>query len=109
MSIGRIRTATTTTPQAPTGGAAPTGPGAPFEAGRTEAAAPVAPSSGPLADLRAGKIDRDGYIEAHVAQATAHLGALSPKEQETVREQLRERCEADPLLADLIAKATTPA
>lgn len=108
MSIGRIPSATaiTTTPQAPASAAAATGsPSAPYESGRAEATGPVTPP-GPLADLRAGHIDRDGFIEAHVAQATSHLGDLPPEEQESVRAAIRERCEANPLLVDLIAKAT---
>lgn len=106
MSIGRIPSAAKTPPQAAAGGVATTGSGAPFEAEKTEAAAPIAPS-GPLAEYRAGNLDRAGYIDAHVAQATAHLSALPPAAQESVRAQLRERCEADPVLMDLIAKSTS--
>ena len=106
MSIGRIPSAAKTPPQATPGGVATTGSGAPFESSKTQAAAPVAPS-GPLGEFRAGNIDRAGYIDAHVAHATAHLSALPAAAQESVRAQLRERCETDPVLMDLIAKSTS--
>jgi hypothetical protein len=64
--------------------------------------APAAPT-GPLAAFREGAIDREGYIDAHVMEAGAHLGGMADE----VRERLRERCASDPLLVDLIAQATT--
>jgi hypothetical protein len=106
MSIGRIPSAAKTPPQAAASGVATTGSGAPFESEKAEAAAPIAPC-GPLAEFKAGNLDRAGYIDAHVAQATTHLGALPAAAQESVRAQLRERCETDPVLMDLITKSTS--
>jgi hypothetical protein len=109
MSIDRIRApkppgATVEAPAGPAG----TRSGADFRvarSGRTiEAMAPTAP--GPLARLRAGEVDAAGYIELHVHQATAHLSWLGPEHLQQIQEDLRERCDCDPLLRELVARAT---
>lgn len=109
MSIGRIRSGsvvppTTSTPEAPSG--VTVGSTAPFQVGGAQGAEPVAAPTGPLQALQAGVIDRAGYVEAHITQATAHLSMLPPEEQENVRSMLRDACQSDTVLVDLIAKAT---
>jgi hypothetical protein len=89
------------------------GPGSPARAGasgaefRVSSHAPSAPAvSEPLARLRAGQVDRAGYVDLHVTSATAHLRGLPAEARERVEQQLRDRCTSDPLLCDLIERAT---
>jgi hypothetical protein len=104
-SIGRVR-AGTVQPATPETAAAPKpGSSTPFQVDKTEAPTSTAPVSGPLAAFRAGTLDRKGFIEAHVDQATAHL-TLSPEAKERIRADLQERCENDPTLLGLIEHAT---
>jgi hypothetical protein len=56
--------------------------------------------------LRAGKIDVNGYVEAKVHEATAHLAALPPAELEQLKSALRDRLGSDPGLVELVRKAT---
>jgi hypothetical protein len=56
--------------------------------------------------LRAGQVDRAGYVDLHVRQATSHLRGLSAHALEQIQQQLRDRCEGDPLLSELVAGAT---
>jgi len=105
-SIGRVR-AGTVQPAAPEVAAVATpGAAAPFQVEKPQAAASTAPVSGPLAAFRAGTLDRKGFVDAHVAEATAHLSMLPAEEQERIRADLRERCENDPTLLGLIDHAT---
>jgi len=60
----------------------------------------------PLERLRAGEIDVNGYVDAKVHEATAHLGPMSSEKLEQIRAALRERIGSDPLLVDLVKKAT---
>jgi hypothetical protein len=107
------------------GGGGPTGPG---KIGGPGAGAPVSPSSStekasfgetlgakkvegasgpsPLDRLRAGEIDRQGYVELRVKEATTHLeGVLSPADLEKVQEELRDVIENDPDLQALVKAA----
>jgi len=102
-SVGRVR-AGTVQPAVPEAAASSKpSPAANFQIDKTEAPAVTAPVSGPLAAFRAGTLDRKGFVEAHIAQATAHLPA---GDQERIRADLRERCETDPTLLGLIDHAT---
>jgi hypothetical protein len=65
---------------------------------------PVAP--GALEQLRAGGVSVDGYLDLKVAEATAHLGALSPQALDSIRSALRERLASDPMFVDLVRAAT---
>ncbi|HEX3345949.1 MAG TPA: hypothetical protein VHS09_15300 [Polyangiaceae bacterium] len=56
--------------------------------------------------LRAGEIDVNGYVQAKVDEATAHLVALPPAELEQLKDALRDRLGSDPALVDLVRKAT---
>ena len=100
MSIGRVRNGSVSPPPAE-GPAATHATGTSFQVERSKGAGVVAPT-GSLAALREGTIDRAGYIDARVTDATSHLGPMAAN----IRETLRDRCESDPLLVDLIAAAT---
>lgn len=79
-----------------------------FEVGKAAAPVAAAPSEvsrGALERLRAGEIDVDGYVDAKVHEATAHLGALPPARLEEIRAALRDRMTGDPALADLLRTA----
>lgn len=88
--------------------------GKPFEVGGSEKsggaarAAEVKAAAGPtpLERLRAGEIDVKGYVDAKVQEATAHLGPMPPEKLEQIRAALRDRLGSDPLLVELVKKAT---
>ena len=84
--------------------------GKPFAVERGEksgAAAEVrATGATPLERLRAGEIDVKGYVDAKVQEATAHLGPMPPEKLEQIRAALRDRIGSDPLLVELVKKAT---
>lgn len=102
--------------QGPTGaaGAAPTG--AKFEVERTDPAnAPaqvgnidVTPTAAatPLARLRAGEIDLNGYVDLKVDEATHALHGLSAAELGDIKSMLRDQMRTDPGLAELVHAAT---
>jgi len=105
-------------PGAPPAGGAP-GPsraqptGKPFQVDQSDksgaaarAAEVKAAGSTPLERLRAGEIDVKGYVDAKVQEATAHLGPMPPEKLEQIRAVLRERIGSDPLLVELVKKAT---
>jgi hypothetical protein len=69
------------------------------------AAAPVEAARGALERLRAGEIDVNGYVDAKVQEATAHLGVLPPARLEEIRAALRDRMSSDPALAELLRTA----
>ncbi len=71
-------------------------------------AAEVAATTGPtpLEQLKAGRIDLDGYLDLKVQEATAHLNGLSPVQLDGIRSMLRDRMATDPALADLVKQAT---
>jgi hypothetical protein len=60
----------------------------------------------PLERLRAGEIDVKGYVDAKVQEATAHLGPMPPEKLEQIRAALRDRIGSDPMLVELVKKAT---
>ncbi len=88
------------------GGAAPVqgaGTGATFAVDRSAAAG--APSA--LDRLRSGELSLDGYLDAQVSGATAHLeGALPAEQLEFIRGSLRDQLVSDPALVDLVRAAT---
>lgn len=69
-------------------------------------ASDVAQAGSPLARLRAGEIDLDGYIDLKLESATQGLSGLSSAELADVREIVREQLVTDPGLADLVHRAT---
>lgn len=52
---------------------------------------PKRPPSSPLARLRRGEIDRDGYLDAKVCEATAHLRRLSAQDLRVIHKGRVER------------------
>lgn len=77
----------------------------PAAAQATEAAGPVDASS-PLARLRAGEIDVNGYADLKVEEATKGLKGLSASELGDIRSLLKEQLVSDPGLVDLVRTAT---
>jgi hypothetical protein len=94
-----------------TSGAPAAGPAPAFDINATSApqaasAAGRVGGASPLERLRAGELDLDGYLDAKVDQATAHLAGLPARDLATVRSILRSQIASDPALADLVAHAT---
>jgi hypothetical protein len=71
------------------------------------AAVESAGGSEALERLGRGELTLDAYLETHVAAATAHLeGRLSPEQLDFVRGSLREQLATDPVLVQLVRRAT---
>jgi hypothetical protein len=102
------------------GGVPPTAPGGVEQKGPAEKAfsvegaspkervegADAVESSSPLARLRRGEIDVNGYVDAKVAEATHGLQGLSPVELDAIRKVLRDQAATDPALVDLVRQST---
>ena len=73
---------------------------------RTEKAQAAGAAGSALDDLRAGKIDVEGYLQRQVDEATAHLRGLLPADLEAIRSTLRQRLASDPALVELARQAT---
>jgi hypothetical protein len=71
--------------------------------GQTCAPASVQPSA--LERLRAGEIDRDGYLHLKLEDAVAHLEGLRPEELEAIKATLREQLAKEPPLVHLVSQA----
>lgn len=93
----------------PGGPSGPKGPASTdFESG-VEGAAPVggASASAPLQQLQAGEISIDQYLDTRVDSAVAHLEGKLPADQlDFVRQTLRQELETDPVLVELVRRAT---
>jgi hypothetical protein len=98
-------------------------PGVPPPGGTPDPSAPSAPSGGEsfrvgtspassvsssdLARLERGEISLDAYLDSRVGDATKHLdGRLGKAELEFVRRTLRAELESDPVLVELVRRAT---
>lgn len=80
-----------------------------FHVQRTAAPSAVVPTS-PLERLKAGQIDRNQYLDLRIDQATSHLeGKLDTERLQFIKEALRSQLETDPMLVELVAKATSGA
>ncbi len=113
MGIDRIgKGPGATPPVAPTGASGPSRTDEakrPFEVRPDSAAATEATEaarSTPLARLRAGEVDLNGYLDLKVEAATAHLSGLSSVELSALRKMMRDQLASDPTLADLVQRAT---
>lgn len=91
--------------------------GATFEVGRTESATGAdattkatgiegTSASSPLARLRAGEVDVNGYVDLKVDEATKGLHGLPPADLAEIKSMLRDQIRTDPGLADLVKTAT---
>jgi len=87
----------------PAARAAEEGPAGAQATRTAEVAATGGPS--PLEQLKAGRIDLEGYLDLKVQEATAHLHGLSPVQLDSIRSMLRDRIATDPALADLVKQA----
>ena len=92
------------------GAGGPAGPVSPkgeaFEVGKA-APADAAQGSDALGKLERGEIGVEEYLDGRVADAVRHLEAKLPAEQlELVRQTLREQLETDPVLVELVRRAT---
>ena len=83
---------------------------APFEVNRrdTTPATEVKPTtaSPALEGVRSGALDVNGYVDAKVHEATAHLTHLSPTQLDAVKSVVRAQLVSDPHLAQLVQHAT---
>ncbi len=59
-----------------------------------------------LGQLQRGEIGLDEFLDAKVEEATAHLGALPAEQLDFVRETLRGELRNDPVLVELVRRAT---
>lgn len=75
-------------------------------ASKGAAEASTVDASSPLARLRAGEIDVDGYVDSKVDEATKGLEGLSPTELGDIKKVLRDQMATDPALVDLVRAAT---
>jgi|SRR6185295_18009723 len=69
----------------------------------------VAPSRGAglLEQVQRGEVGLDAYLDVRVNDAVGHLeGRLSPEQLEFVKEELRAQLETDPVLIELVRRAT---
>lgn len=63
--------------------------------------------SAALSSLQRGELSLDQYLDGRVSDATSHLvGKLSPDQLEFVKQSLREQMATDPVLAELVHRAT---
>jgi hypothetical protein len=77
-----------------------------FSVGKPESVAP-AEGSDALGRLQRGEIDLDQYLDTRVETAIQHLEGRLPAEQiEFVKTTLREQLAADPVLSELVRRAT---
>jgi hypothetical protein len=60
-----------------------------------------------LEQVQKGQIGLDAYLDVRVNDAVGHLqGRLSPEQLEFVKEELRAQLETDPVLIELVRRAT---
>jgi hypothetical protein len=84
----------------------------PFAVERTKEAVPadevagVSSASSPLAQLKAGAIDVERYLDLRVDEATKALEAMPPRDLAEIKKVLRDQLATDPLLVDLVKSAT---
>ena len=91
------------------GPAAPSASGEGFQVERSAAPA-AAQSSGLLARLTSGEIDVEQYLNERVEEAVAPLVSKLPAESlEYIRSSLRAELESDPVLVELVRRATSAA
>src|SRR3954462_13612994 len=83
----------------------------PFQVERGEAPKPAdavgnVQHTTPLARLRAGEIDVNGYVDLKVDEATSGLKGLAPGQLDDIKKTLRDQMATDPALVDLVRAAT---
>jgi hypothetical protein len=78
----------------------------PHAASRAPEASPLETSRTALDRWRAGEIDFNGYLDAKVDEATAHLSTVPPPELDAIRSALRDRISSDHTLVELVRSVT---
>ena len=78
----------------------------PQAASRATEASPSEARRTALDRWRAGELDLDGYLDAKVDEATAHLSTIPPAELDALRGALRERISSDHTLVELVRSVT---
>src|SRR5688572_12765602 len=114
MGIDRIGKGGTAPPPEVGGAEKPTKTGAvdkPFSverASRPNEAASVGGvgAASPLAQLKAGAIDVEQYLDLKVDNATKALDAMPASELSEIKKMLREQLASDPMLVDMVKSAT---
>lgn len=117
MGIDRIGKGGTppVSPSDGTGGAGAVGKAVgvekPFSIEAAETARPASEvgavdASSPLARLRAGEIDVNGYVDLKVTEATKGLEAMPASDLADIKQLLRDQIATDPGLLDLAKTAT---
>ena len=62
---------------------------------------------GLLEQVQRGEVGLDAYLDVRVNDAVGHLqGRLSPEQLEFVKEELRNQLQSDPVLIELVRRAT---
>lgn len=94
-------------PIASPGGAEPTGAAGGSGGGfRVGQGAPAA-ETGALSRLERGEIGLEQYLDARVVEATAHLaGRMTAEQLDFVKQTLRTELASDPVLIELLKRAT---
>jgi hypothetical protein len=105
MSIDGIGKKGGTVPLAPPTTSPTTGAKGEFTLRETEAVGKTE-STGAAAEVRAGRMSMDAYLDVRVNEATAHLTELAPSDLKMVKEVLKDQLKNDPALADLVKSAT---
>lgn len=62
-------------------------------------------ASSPLARLRSGEVDVNGYVDLKVEEATRGLEGMPPSDLADIKRLLRDQLATDPGLVDLVSKA----
>lgn len=80
----------------------------PFTAPRTQEAAPIEATqpTSPLAQLQAGAIDVERYLDLRVDEATKSLEGMDALQLAEIKKVLRDQVASDPMLVDLVKSAT---
>ncbi|MGC4091720.1 MAG: hypothetical protein QM756_28320 [Polyangiaceae bacterium] len=93
----------------PAAGATPATSGDAFQVERSASAAGPQ-DSGPLARLTRGEINVEQYLDARVEEAVAPIASKVPAEAlDFIRSSLRTELESDPVLVELVRRATSGA
>lgn len=77
-------------------------------ASRANETAPVDATSGPspLAQLKAGSIDMNRYLDLKVDEATKALDGMPATQLAEIKKTLRDTIASDPMLVDMVKSAT---
>jgi hypothetical protein len=109
MGIDSIGKPGSSLPPGAVGGAEQLSGASPAEGFDVGSAAEVEPAKGSdqLDRLGRGELSLGEYLDARVADATAHLeGKLALEQLEFVRRSLRQQLATDPVLVELVRRAT---